>query len=440
MSPPQRRSGAGILPWCPSGRRPWSELLLVSTCALAQTVLAVPTHGEGGESVDLAEWDLEDPTNQAEKRLFFAQHWEALETGVPMPQFEFTNEPPGLMAALLIPEFEVFSKLYSHRLDAADQGGDPYDITDLIRDDATVREQFQRYVVTGSLATDPALDIDCWICHWTIVETALSGSAYARVDSVEVVNGQLHSESLELLPREVACAGESSSGPMPNEDTTKCWLRHLLGRSRLDECLRGLYVRSHDPLSPDMDCDDFADAIVRFVLRCAPPGWTGHYGLATWQCKSNGKWVVMGHVVGVFCDPQGQWWWIDARSGQVCGPLDSDADVLRSIDKAFHGTGLCDSRYKAFPDQLRPLSDQGIHGLQGEALPWWTSSSRRTTFCNQLRECCQTSPPPVPCSLPAEPGIPESVGCRILDYLPSPLPPWQEDWGDPNDCLASNPP
>ncbi len=39
-------------------------------------------------------WELADPVNRAEVRIYFALMWEAEALGVPVPAFAFTNVPP----------------------------------------------------------------------------------------------------------------------------------------------------------------------------------------------------------------------------------------------------------------------------------------------------------------------------------------------------------
>lgn len=398
-------------------------------------VMAAPQDpGSEPDDSTVIAWDLDDPVNRMESRLYFSQLWDAQDSGAPVPPFSFSNEPPSLLTALLLPELELFSHLYAHRLNLELGSPSGYYVLDLLRDDPAVRHQFRSYVLTGRLSPDPALDPLCWMHHFLLVTDALGACATATVSDVEVVNGLLESSDLSLIGTEPFDEPSPEGDDPSTSAEMRCWLKNVLARSRPSKCLRPLYVRAHDPQTPDMDCDDFADAFIRFVLHLGAGAWEARYGLATWMCMQDGHWVSRGHVVAVFKDPQGRWWWVDPHKGTVAGPFDSEGAVIRAIDQRFRGGDGC--RHLATPigDHLRPVTNDGLYGIVGEARPWWTSSARRESFCQKLTACCATAVPP-PCQLPEGLQLAPTVGCNIRDYMPQPLPEWRtEEWGPLEDC------
>jgi hypothetical protein len=401
---------------------------------------------DGDDTIEIVGWDLSDPVNHAESREFFAGLWAAEDAVLPPPEFEFTNTPPGLMLAMLLPELEVFTEIYGHRLQLDFDAGERYLVTDLIADDAEVRAEFRAFVLTGKLAPRPEIDAEAYLAHYQLVLDAMTLQQRATVVSVESLGMLLESEGLSVEaagPAEIV-DGQPPSVVVPSDPQKKCWLQHVLRSSRLNKCLKDLYERSREVGPPDMDCDDFADAFIRYLMKVMPGGWTPYYGIVSWKCKErlpNGssRWVTYGHAVSVFRDPQGRWWWVDPRRGIVEGPERSAESILRELSRWHSGGRDCRPADPPRVDQILPISSDILFGvLPGESKPWWQNPARRAALCAALQACCGRSLGPISCPLPVwAPPLPS--GCDILHYLPDPLPAWDEGWGPLQNCTAAGP-
>jgi hypothetical protein len=398
---------------------------------------------DGDDAVEIVGWDLSDPVNRAESREFFAGLWAAEDAGLPPPAFEFTNTPPGLMLAMLLPELEVFTEIYGHRLQLDFDAGERYLVTDLIADDAEVRAEFRAFVLTGKLAPRPEVDADAYLSHLDLVVDAMTVQQRASIESVESLGMLVESEGLsveEATPAETVDE-EPPPAVAPSDPQKECWLKHVVRSSRLSKCLKDLYDRTRQFGPPDMDCDDFADAFIRYLLKVMPPGWNPHYGVVFWECKErmpdgSTRWVGDGHIVTVFRDPQGQWWWVDPRRGKVRGPESSLARILTALSRSHSGGRDCRAR----TPQILPISDDILFGVHpAESRPWWQNPARRCAFCAALQACCaQPLPNNIHCSPPLwAPPLPS--GCDILHYLPDPLPAWDETWGPLENCIVGGP-
>ena len=149
------------LPSFPSRFRRAAALALTASAMFGTQIAALAQDeppDDGDDTVEIVGWDLSDPVNHAESREFFAGLWAAQDAGLPPPEFEFTNMPPGLILAMLLPELEVFTEIYRHRLQLDFDAGERYLVTDLIADDAEVRAEFRAFVLTGKLAPRPEID------------------------------------------------------------------------------------------------------------------------------------------------------------------------------------------------------------------------------------------------------------------------------------------
>ncbi len=155
--------------------------LLTLTCATALGIQP-GTHADcfaaqpaDADSPQIVGWKLNDPLNHAESREYFGQVWAAEDAGQACPSFAFTNPVPGLLSAMLAPEHEVFTAIYSHRLNLDLSSGEHYGITDLLRDDPEVQSEFRVFVLTGELAPQPEVDIEAYLKHYALAIDGWSG-------------------------------------------------------------------------------------------------------------------------------------------------------------------------------------------------------------------------------------------------------------------------
>ena len=153
---------------------------------------------DGDDDVEIVDWDLSGPVNHAESREFFAGRWAAEGAGLPAPDFEFTNTPPGLMFAMLLPELEVFAEIYRHRLQLDFDAGERYLATNLIAADADIRAEFRAFVLTGKLAPRPEIDAGAYLAHYMLVLDAVTAQERASVVSVEVFGALVESEGMSV--------------------------------------------------------------------------------------------------------------------------------------------------------------------------------------------------------------------------------------------------
>ncbi len=408
-------------------RRSAAIVLAISAAFGAQLAAAFaqdepPDAGEGAS--EIVGWDLSDPVNHAESRAFFAGLWAAEDAGLPPPSFQFTNTPPGLMLAMLLPELEVFTEIYGHRLQLDFDAGERYLVTDLIADDAEVRAEFRAFVLTGKLAPRPEIDAAAYLTHYQLVLDAVTVQQRASVVSVESLGMLLESEGLSVEATEPT--QDDEVGPpippwIPADETERrrCALRWLAERSALRCMYEDLYLRDKDDYpNPDFDCDDFADAMLRYLLRQLD-GWSGRVGTVFWLCptgKSN------AHAVPVLIDPNGGYWWIEPATGIVYGPFATEGALLTSIRAEHPDASICGPGVGV--DQLFEMSPWNLSGKFGERDPWHTSAKMRERFCIWLKRCCTHSTGLFPPCVPPD-FVPtgERFNCSIEEFFPDFVPP-----------------
>jgi hypothetical protein len=396
-----------------------SVVFAIGAVTFAATAQDSPP-ADGGDAVETVSWDLSDPVNHAESREFFAGLWAAEDAGLPAPDFEFTNTPPGLMLSMLIPEFEVFTELYAHRLQLDFDAGERYLVTDLIADDAEVRTEFRSFVLTGKLAPRPEVDSEAHLAHYALSIDAITVQERATVVSVHAVGGLIESQGMSV---NVATDAETGTSPVPDQSTpaaeeTRCRLRWLAEWSRLKCMYNALYERDKKWPAPDFDCDDFADAMLRYLLRHLE-GWNGKIGVILWRCSDG---TSNGHAVPVLIDPEGRYWWIEPRSGTVYGPFATASAALASIRAENDAAQHCRS---SDLDELRELGPWNLSGWYGEQDPWHQSVRQRNRFCAKLAACCRDYVSLEDNHCPPPPGVPSGPlsNCHIGDYFPLDLPP-----------------
>lgn len=321
---------------------------------------------------------------------------------------------------MLLPELEVFAEIYSHRLQLDFDAGERYLVTDLIADDAEVRAEFRMFVLTGNLAPRPEIDSEAYLTHYDLLIDAITVQERATVVSVDSVGALTQSQGMSVKVAEgvdIGSATETDHATTAVEEA-RCRLRWLVEWSRLECMYRRLYERDKNWPRPDFDCDDFADAMLRYLLRHLD-GWNGRIGVITWRCSDG---TTDGHAVPVLIDPEGAYWWIEPQTGKIYGPFATVSALLANI-RAEHprardcAPGVC-------VDQLRDLGPWNLSGWYNEQDPWHQSVRQRNRFCAALAACCQevveTSPHcPPPTGVPAGP----IMNCEFTDYLPTDLPP-----------------
>jgi hypothetical protein len=402
-----------VVGWCASLL---AGILVISTPHLAFGQDDAPP-GDGSGEVSSPGWDLLDPINRVETRMYFSLVWSAEELGVPVPDFTFTNTLPGLMAATILPEIEVFSALYFHRLNLDRQNGSLYTLNDLLADDPEIRAEFRIYVTTGKLAPRVELDPQAFVAHCDMIVDALTSESHYSVQSVEQVGpGVVESTDLRpVIDDTVTAVTEPDPGEVaPTEAEVNCALRWLSLATNFQCMYTSLY---HAILTGpvDFDCDDFADALLRYFLSSGRlPGWSGRIGTVHWE--ENGK--AKGHAVPVLVDPQGHFWFIEPKTGKVYGPFLTEELLLKDIEVQCVPRG----RVPGFlPTKIHPMLDRNLEGLYGEQAPWWTSDTVRQRFCAQLARCCESTPRIHGCSpgnLIPHPPWPSFDHCHGNNYLP----------------------
>jgi hypothetical protein len=342
---------------------------------------------DGDEPIELVGWDLSDPVNHAESREFFAGLWAAEDAGLPPPQFEFTNTPPGLMLAMLLPELEVFTEIYGHRLQLDFDAAERYLVTDLIADDAEVRAEFRAFVLTGKLAPRPEIDAAAYLTHYQLVLDAVTVQQRASVVSVESLGMLLESEGLSVE----ASSPLADEPPFPSLQAPDagarwlCALKYLSAASRL-QCLvgAGLYKNHRSTVVPDFDCDDLADAMIRFLEKRLPPGTDIQMLALYWNCGT----YQAGHGVVIIQSPEGNWYWIEPGTNVVHGPFALERTAtLDAFDhlSSWQALANCQPRV-SLCRRFRPKFGKSYSSV--EAPPWYTSPVEIMRFCERLRECC----------------------------------------------------
>jgi len=365
-----------------------------------------------------AQWLPNDPTNQADVRAFVASYWpafwcddcperEALEfsgAGV-----HFRNPLPDDITLIFDPWVRVFERLYANRLGLNPDGtGSTYDLWDHMRDDPAVRESFRVYLLTDQISTSPTPDTDVFVAHYLLSHDAVTISSVATVASVVVLDDLIESNALRMVGPETGAPspGESSDSsplitagagpaaqpgtPTPAQQEIICKLRYLARSSQLP-CMYGHGLWTADVANcsaASFDCDDFSDAMIRWILS--------HYGssnmenyrlLFRWRCPGQsefeGHWMPV-MVIGDKC------YLIDPYTGDVIGPFSNSDEGCHAMAKwwlerrGYWCEGI--SWDRATPKLCNPDS-RDYHTREPTPL-WYLCADSIAHFCRKLRECC----------------------------------------------------
>ena len=399
-----------------------AALALTASAMFGTQIAAFAQDGppdEGDDTIEIVGWDLSDPVNRAESREFFAGLWAAQDAGLPPPEFEFTNLPPDLLLAMLLPELEVFTEIYRHRLQLDFDAGERYLVTDLIAEDAEVRSEFRAFVLTGKLAPRPEIDAEAYLAHFELVIDAMTVQQRASIERVEALGVLVESEGMSV-EREPEPPFLEDAPILVSPNQVRCALYIAATASRLS-CLAGLrlYAQGEGHRFPDFDCDDFSEALYWFLRRHLNSSLEPEILYLGWKCGN----TVSGHVIVVVRDAMGRWYWIEPQTGRSGGPFES-AESARNGWVSAHPIGtdcvLRDFTWRYHPDPM------GVHpNVPWRHGPsWFTDRAQVARFCERYAECCAQPLPAFECDPgPYLPDLDTLRGCNVRWFMP---PSWPE--------------
>ncbi len=144
------------------------------------------------------------------------------------------------------------------------------------------------------------------------------------------------------------------------------WLKQY--RERLKG--KGLYLPDDYP-TPGFDCDDYADALARWLQRRFS-GATIQVIHTFWE-RPPGSGKKVGHVL-ILIKQGGYYWILDPQTGILLGPFTDDTpiDVSPILDP---GYGVPPGT----PVKVKGPYDPGYRG-KGEPKPWWYDPDMRRHF------------------------------------------------------------
>lgn len=320
----------------------------------------------------------DEVTNEmiAECQEYASYYWEWYETGIMTAELEsctFSFSVGGNMNPFL-PTIGIFNELYAYLLTP------DFNILDLIKNDSSIFESFKHHSITGEVIT-PLMSEEA-IAHLLMISNAQTSITYeedcdlyetmfAGPEEVEIsINseGQMVLVSSIATKKKFSPCPDSNDGEIPDE-WSEFWrvLRGAVMYSKLvaTQC----YISDdQDPGRPGFDCDDFADAMINYLvytLKDSYPGLTG-YPLYL-------KWCWDGHTFSIL-EIDGVFWLIDPQTGAIKGPFDSWSAVVSA-----GWSLLIDEPYNADPYWFQfPNSTKGEPWIQFREPPrWYTDELRR---------------------------------------------------------------
>lgn len=403
-------------------------LLAIGLSAVRSAAQPLPTH-----------WDPEDPVNKAQTRQYLSLIWQAEINGQPVDvsQFEFTNRLPEIMGLLVVPQREVFEKLYVHRLDPHGEQGLPYGLSDLMRDDAGVRAQFREFVLTDKITLGPDADPEAAARHLLMIMDGIFSQAEFRVESFQFIGEDVESTSLEVVkyPGAVIFPGDPPADPAQFE----CDLRWWVKRSMFECMIQGmprLYIPDgeYDPEDPDsertnkptprFDSDDITDAMIQWLLRrlellYGPGSFGVEHMVIAWQCPDYSTtppgWGPPASHSMPLVARGGKYYLIDPYTGEVYGPFTTREEAYQKALALFMRCtgGRPTGNPEYWPPGFRP---------EYEPAPWWTDWRMQRHFCLRLQACCGTPLISTPlCPPETVPGVIAPYvlrPCNFVDYMP----------------------
>ena len=281
-----------------------------------------------------------------ELRVWAAAFWEWHETGVCPPwglTFQFSH--PGEIPENFVffsDAYEIFGKVYQHRLQPDPRLPGYYTLDELFRDNAEIYAAFKHYTITGELKTPLATDATAAAKH---IELAINGLFGEQVDGVLpetsfvlTEDGDFKSDSKLAAIASAAYVGDMATIapgtpiPSPAQPSIPECLRHFVDLARLgDRCVQNcLFTDDVDPSwflffrtdegKPGFDCDDFTDAMIAWLLhhlRGMYPDAEA-FQLVHWYTDCNG--TPAGHAV-VYIKIGNYFYIIEPQTGKITGPF-----------------------------------------------------------------------------------------------------------------------
>jgi len=408
------------------------------------------------DDAPLVGWDPTDPANIADLRAFIAAHWDGLWSDAPSTvdflnqhgvQTLFRNRLPSVFHAVYAPYFQVFERVYSHRLLSSENTDAYLNLIDLMESDVEVRNQFKNFILTGELQSEISVDTAVFLEHVLLVLDAGSGVHGVTVDSAEldgdgVISKGLKIESVEGVVLSDACPSLDDVDPAAMSACV-CRLQWLVRASPLACMYRGGLWEGDpydwgDPVPTvdacrggAFDCDDFTDAMIRWLKArdfhlCAtvsPVSNLEFFRLPIlWRC-GDGK-EIHGHWVPVVII-DGKRYLIDPYTGKVFGPFGESEVERERMKKCGYETvrggpeGCTEQSGPYVPIEIDPFwitprdggpptTNEKYRVLEPRPL-WFKCAESKRRFCDRLGQCCRT-----PSTL-AVPRCPQPPGSGVTD-------------------------
>lgn len=371
-----------------------------------------------------------------ELRIWAGAFWEWLDTGV-CPDwaidFEFSHPeefPENFV--FFADAYEIFGKLYQDHLQPDPRQPGYYTLDDLFQDNPEVYAAFRHYTMTGELRT-PVTDANATLKHLVLAAAGLMGdevdNTYVRTTFVQVAGNQVISDSMVVAVANAGYVGDMATIvpgtpiPSPAQPTVPECLRHFVDLSKLGSrcvvnCLYTkdidpswfLFIRT-DPGTPGFDCDDFADALIAWLLHYLRGMFPDveAYQLVHWYTDCNG--TEAGHAV-VYIKIGNYFYIIEPQTGKITGPFPStDNPDPRTVLVPCGGTGPGvrydpnkPVKWKLVPPNKRPSV---------EPAPWYTNPAMRQHLIDCINQCFPgTNPNPDDYIWdPNNPGTPCTSNC-----------------------------
>jgi len=401
-----------------------------------------------------------------EIRTWARAYWEFMDTGqrpawAQGPMFSRPEEIPANWVPFA-DAFDVFGKIYQHRLQPDPRLPGYYTFGDLLRDDPTILQAFRNYTITGELKTQFDADATALGKH---VELALSGLFGEQADGVLletsfilaegndlksdtkisvvastlyfadgndfVVGNELRFDTKVSVVASTVYLGDlaviAPGTPLPTParpEILECLLEWVK-KSRLGwgspgsdrGCVpRCLYTKDtavdgwlwYDYFAPGFDCDDFSDAMLAWLLhhlRGMYPNMEGYNLWFEWtDCNGN----PLGHSV-VYIKIGDYYYIIEPQTGEIKGPYpaSSTPDPRVFLTPCLGGDYDHNKpvKWRLVPPNERPKPFF-------EPPPWHTDPFMQKKLIDCIRRCYgDTINPNDYIWDPNNPGTPCTTGC-----------------------------
>lgn len=376
---------------------------------------------------------------RAEMRTWARAFWEWKATGktpswITGPIFTHPEEIPENWVPFA-EAYGVFGVVYQHLLQPDPRLPGYYTMDDLLRDRPDIAEAFEQYTITGVLKTSLDADEKAFAEHLTLAVSGNDGQAEATASFVEFDGEGLTSDLLVVSATtsytgDMATIAPGTPVPTPSgPDIPDClleWIRRshlgydwsLSNPACVPKCLYQkdtnrecfLFFTTCDA-KPGFDCDDFADALLAWLLhhlRGMYPDMEG-YVLEHWYTNCKGEEV--GHAV-VYIKIGDSFYIIEPQTGKIRGPYPatSNPDPRVLMDPCTNGGGGTYKPDKPVKWRLVPPNKR-LH--PDEPPPWHTDPAMRQHLIDCLQRCYPNMPvnPDDYIWDPLNPGTPCTTGC-----------------------------